>query len=132
MANLAEQDGLPALDEVLHSHLLQESERARGRIGPVTAGYYVFAHAMIRAVVYAEAGEARRSIFHRRALEALREDAAPAAVLAYQALAAGLAEPAFHWSLAAADEAMRVVAVRDAIILLRAGTVSDGRAVAWA
>ncbi len=113
VADLAEQDGLPALDEALHSHLLQESEREGG---PMTAGRYVFAHAMIRAVVYAEAGEARRSIFHRRALEALQEAAAaPAAVLAYHALAAGLAEPAFRWSLAAGDEAMRVVAVRDAI-----------------
>jgi hypothetical protein len=66
-------------------------------------------------VVYAEAGEARRSIFHRRAVQVLQAAAAPAAVLAYHALAAGLAEPAFRWSLAAGDEAMRVVAVRDAI-----------------
>jgi hypothetical protein len=40
----------------------------------------------------------------------------PAAELAYHALAAGLAEPAFHWSLAAGDESMRVAAVRDAIV----------------
>jgi predicted ATPase len=113
VADLAEQDGLAALDEVLHSHLLHESEREGGR---VTDERYVFAHTKIRAVVYAEAGEARRSIFHRRALEALQA-AAPAAVLAYHALAAGLAEPAFRWSLAAGDEAMRVVAVRDAIAL---------------
>ncbi len=112
VADLAEQDGLPALDEVLHSGLLLETERQGG---PMTDGRYVFAHAKIRAVVYAEAGEARRSIFHRRALEALQAAAAPAAVLAYHALAAGLAEAAFHWSLAAGDEAMRVVAVRGAI-----------------
>ena len=112
VADLAEQDGLPALDEVLHSGLLLETERQGV---PMTAGRYVFVHAKIRAVVYAEAGEARRSIFHRRALEALQAAAAPAAVLAYHALAAGLAEPAFHWSLAAGDEAMRVVAVRSAI-----------------
>lgn len=112
VANLEERDGLPALDEVLHSGLLLESERQGG---PMTAGRYVFAHAKIRAVVYAEAGEARRSIFHRRALEALQAAAAPAAELAYHALAAGLAEPAFHWSLAAGDEAMGVVAVSSAI-----------------
>ncbi len=115
VADLAEQDGLPALDEALHSHLLQESEREGGGRGPMTAGRYVFAHAMIRAVVYAETGEARRRIFHRRALQALQEVAAPAAVLAYHALAAGLAEPAFRWSLVAGDEAMQVVAVRDAL-----------------
>src|SRR6266568_292208 len=112
VADLAERDGLPALDEVLHSGLLLESERQGG---PVTEGRYVFAHAKIRAVVYAEAGEARRSIFHRRALEALQAAAAPAAELAYHALAAGLAEPAFRWSLAAGEEAMRVVAVSSAI-----------------
>ncbi len=112
VAGLTEQDGLPALDEVLHSHLLHESERDEER---GTDGRYVFTHTKIRAIVYAEAGEARRSIFHRRALEALQAVAAPAAVLAYHALAAGLAEPAFHWSLAAGNEAMRVIAVRDAI-----------------
>ncbi|HEY0753074.1 MAG TPA: AAA family ATPase [Ktedonobacteraceae bacterium] len=115
VANLAEQDELPALDEVLDSHLLQESEHEGWTIGHLPAVYYVFAHAMIRAVVYAEAGEARRSIFHRRALEVLQATAAPAAELAYHALATGQAEPAFRWSLAAGDEAMRVVAVRDAI-----------------
>src|SRR6266704_2591763 len=112
VADLADRDGLPALDEVLHSGLLLESERQGG---PMTEGRYVFAHAKIRAVVYAEAGEARRSIFHRRALEALQAAAAPAAELAYHALAAGLAEPAFRWSLAAGEEAMRVVAVSSAI-----------------
>jgi predicted ATPase len=112
VADLAERDGLPALDEVLHSGLLLESER---RGGPMTDGRYVFAHAKIRAVVYAEAGEARRSIFHRRALEALQAAAAPAAELAYHALAAGLAEQAFRFSVAAGDEAMRVVAVSSAI-----------------
>jgi predicted ATPase len=112
VADLEERDGLLALDEVLHSGLLLESERQGG---PMTAGRYVFAHAKIRAVIYAEAGEARRSIFHRRALEALQAAAAPSAELAYHALAAGLAEPAFHWNLAAGDEAMRVVAVNSAI-----------------
>jgi len=114
VADLTEQDGLPALDEALHSHLLQEQEREGGRVAD---GRYVFAHTKIRAVVYAEAGEARRSIFHRRAVKVMQEAAAPPAVLAYHALAAGLAEPAFRFSLAAGDEAMRVVAVRDAITL---------------
>ncbi len=114
VADLTEQDGLSALDEVLHSHLLHEHELER-QSRPMTDGRYVFAHAKIRAVVYGEAGEARRSIFHRRALAVLQAAAAPAAVLAYHALAAGLVEPAFRWNLAAGDEAMRLVAVRDAI-----------------
>jgi DNA-binding SARP family transcriptional activator len=112
VAALTEQDGLPALDEILHSHLLYESERVGDHM---VDGRYVFAHAKIRAVVYAEAGEARRSIFHRRTVQALQETAAPPARLAYHALAAGLVEPALRFSVAAGDEAMRVVAVRDAI-----------------
>jgi predicted ATPase len=115
VAGFSERDGLPALDEVLHSGLLNESELEGDESGRMTPGRYVFAHAKIRAVVSAEAGEARRTIFHRRALEALQAAAAPAAELAYHARASGLAEPAFHWSLAAGDEAMRVAAVRDAI-----------------
>ena len=115
VAELAEQDGLPALDEVLHSGLLQESAHEEEEAAGMVPGRYVFAHAQIRAVVSAEAGEARRAIFHRRALHALQTAAAPAAELAYHARAAGLVEPAFHWSLAAGDEALRVVAVRDAI-----------------
>src|SRR6185503_19609581 len=115
VADLAEQDGLPALDMVLHSGLLQEFEPEEGGAEHLAPGRYVFAHAQIRAVVSAEAGEARRSIFHRRALQALQATSAPAAELAYHARAAGLAEPAFHWSLAAGDEALRVAAVRNAI-----------------
>src|SRR5579863_8477089 len=115
VSDLTEQNALPALDEVLHSGLLLESEREGGGRGRMAAGRYVFAHQKIRAVVYAEAGEARRYIFHRRALEILQAVAAPPAELAHHALAAGLAEAAFHWSLAAGDEAMRVLAVRDAL-----------------
>ncbi len=70
---------------------------------------------MIEARVFpAEAGEGRRRIFHRRALQALQA-AASAAELAYHALSGGLAEPAFHWSLLAGDEALREFAVRDAL-----------------
>src|SRR5438874_905328 len=110
VADLSEEDGLPALDEILHSGLLYESESEGG---PMAAGYYVFAHQKIRAVVYAEAGEARRSIFHRRAFQTLQASAAPASELAYHARSAGLTEPALHWRLVAADEGRRVLAVRD-------------------
>jgi predicted ATPase len=112
VANLAEHDGLSALDEALHSYLLHEVEHEDGRM---TNRHYVFAHPKIRAVIYAEAGEARRSIFHRCALKTLQATTAPAAVLAYHALAAGLVEQAFRWSIAAGDEAMQVLAMRDAI-----------------
>lgn len=115
VADLTEHDGLLALDEVLHSGLLHESEHEGWARPSLTPGRYVFAHAKIRAVLSVEAGDARRTLFHRRALETLQAVAAPAAELAYHALEARLAGPAFHWILAAGDEAMRVAAVRDAI-----------------
>jgi predicted ATPase len=77
VADFEEEVGLAALDEVLHSGLLYESERGGEGRGRMTGGHYVFAHAMICAVVYAEAGEARRSIFHHRAVQTLQEAAAP-------------------------------------------------------
>src|SRR5262249_4547449 len=70
----------------------------------------------IRDVVYTEAGSTRRRLFHHQALEMLQQASAPAAELAHHALAAGLPEAALHWSIAAGDEAMRLFAVRDALV----------------
>ncbi|MBW3634219.1 MAG: AAA family ATPase, partial [Chloroflexi bacterium] len=111
VARLTENEALPALDTVLRSHLLREIDETEI---PTGEGRYIFAHDKIRDVVYREAGEARRRVFHRRALEVLREAGAPAAELARHALAAGLDEPALQFSVAAGDEAMRLLAVRDA------------------
>ncbi len=110
VADLAEKEALPALDETLRAHLLREIRQD----GPVPSGAYDFSHDKLRDVTYEEASEARRRIFHRRALETLGEDAAPAE-LAHHALVAGLREQALSHSLAAGDEAMRVLAARDAI-----------------
>ena len=61
---LTPQDGLVALDEALHNLLLRESGQQReGREEVV----YHFADDTIREVVYAEAGDARRRVFHHRA-----------------------------------------------------------------
>jgi predicted ATPase len=115
-------EGLPALDELLTSQLLLETDDP--------SRPYRFTHDKIRDVVYTEAGNARRRIFHRRAFEALEaataaypepnrreqpERSRRAAELAHHALNAGLVEPAFRYSVAAGDEAMRLFAVRDAI-----------------
>jgi tetratricopeptide (TPR) repeat protein len=101
---------LRAIDELLRMHLLRETEvNDRRFIGDA----YRFTHDKIREVVYLEAGTARRRIFHRRALDAL--EAAPSAQRARHALAAGLDEPAVRLSLAAGDDAMRLLAGRDAI-----------------
>ena len=111
VAGLAEDEALLATDEVVRRHLLREAGTDNGALG---AGAYLFAHDKIRDVVYAEAGDARRRVFHRRALEAL-EGTAPAAKLAHHALAAGLDEPAVRFGLAAGEEAVRLLAARDAI-----------------
>ena len=61
-------------------------------------------------------GQARRRVLHRRALEVLEEEGgAPAPQLARHALAGGIAEPAFRYSMAAGDQAMEVFAAHDAI-----------------
>src|SRR5689334_5246016 len=70
---------------------------------------------MTREVAYTEVSETRRRLFHRRALTSLEQTAAPAARLAYHALASGLPEAALRHSLAAGDEAMRLSAVRAAV-----------------
>ncbi|MDP8922166.1 MAG: AAA family ATPase [Chloroflexota bacterium] len=111
VARLGEDEALPAADAVVRAHLLREAEADRA--GPAVGAYF-FTHDKIRDVAYAEAGEARRQIFHRRALEAL-DSVAPAAQLVRHALAAGLEEPAVQFSLAAGDEAMRLLAARDAL-----------------
>ncbi len=83
---------------------------------PGTASAYAFANDMLRDVVYTEAGDARRRLFHRRALEILEAAGDSAAVLAHHAQAAGLAQAAFRHSLAAGREALRLSAVSEAIV----------------
>jgi DNA-binding SARP family transcriptional activator/predicted ATPase len=104
VADLTDNQGLSALDEVLMRGLLQETD-----------GRCFFAHDSIHAVAYAEAGEIRRRVLHRRALETLQAAMASPAELAYHALAAGLTDAAARLSIAAGDAAMRLFAARDAI-----------------
>jgi predicted ATPase len=110
ISNVREDLALPALDELISSRLLQEAAQ------PGVASAYAFANNMLRDVVYTEAGDARRRLFHRRALEVLEAARDSAAVLAHHALAAGLAQAAFHHSLAAGREALRLSAVSEAVI----------------
>jgi hypothetical protein len=106
VGGLAENAGLPALDEALTGRLLIESQ---------PGGTYVFTHDKIRDVVYTEAGEARRRIFHRRAFVALEKTGATSADLAYHAHLAALPVQAFQYLLASGDEAIRLFALRDAL-----------------
>lgn len=108
VANLTLDAGLPALDEVLSARLLREVWQ------PGLASVYAFANDMCRDVVYTEAGDARRRLFHRRALDVLEAEHGSPAVLAHHALAAGVAGSAMEHSLAAAQEALRVSAPGEA------------------
>ncbi len=93
VAQLAAQDGLAALDEALQSLLLHESSHRReGRRGVS----YHFAHDKIRQVVYAAAGDARRRVFHGRALTVPGHVDVPTAELASHVLANESAALTFH------------------------------------
>jgi DNA-binding SARP family transcriptional activator/tetratricopeptide (TPR) repeat protein len=113
VAGLDEIQALAALDELLTRQLLLEAEDSSA--APVQEATYNFSHQKLSEVVYSEAGSARRRILHRRALEVLQASGASTAELAYHALNAGLPVEAFHYSLAAGNEAMGLFATRVAI-----------------
>jgi len=112
VSHLNEDLALPALDELISGRILQEAAQIGG------ASTYPFINDMLRDVVYTEAGDARRRLFHQRTLEILKAAAEPPAVLAHHALAAGLAQEAFYNSVAAGREALRLSAVSESIIHL--------------
>jgi DNA-binding SARP family transcriptional activator len=112
ISNLSEDQALPALDELISGRLLLETAQ------PGLISAYGFTNDMLRDVVYTEAGDARRRLFHRRVLEVLEKEGESAAVLAHHALAAGLAQATFHYSLVAGREALHLSAVNEAIVHL--------------
>ncbi|HEX6384396.1 MAG TPA: AAA family ATPase [Anaerolineae bacterium] len=107
VADLSETDALEALEVLLDGRLLAER--------PSDRRPYTLAHDYIREVVYSESREARRRVFHRRALLALEAADAPAAECAFHALAALLDEPAFRYSVAAGHEAFASYATQEAL-----------------
>jgi DNA-binding SARP family transcriptional activator len=126
ISNVAKDLALPALDELISGRLLLEAEQFGD------ASTYPFVNDMLRDVVYTEAGDARRRLFHQRALEVLEAAKESAAVLAHHAQAAGLAKAAFRYSLVAGQEALRLSAVSEAIVhlerarqLVRDGLIPD-------
>jgi DNA-binding SARP family transcriptional activator len=110
VCNLSEDLALPALDELISGRLLLETAQ------PALVSAYTFTNDMLRDVVYTEAGDARRRLFHRRALEVLEKGGESTAVLAHHAISAGLGQAAFHYSLAAGREALHLAAISEAIV----------------
>ncbi|MDB5076672.1 MAG: hypothetical protein JWO42_2851 [Chloroflexi bacterium] len=145
IAAVEEGAGLSALDELRRRRLVVEDaddEPLEGHeplgLGPAMVR---FPHDLVREVVYTEAGDARRRLFHRRAAALLEGTDATSADLAHHALAAGLIELALSYSVAAGDAALCVFAARDAIVYyeraqrLLAGPVARPAAVSaeqWA
>jgi len=111
MTELSEREGLLALDEVRRGGLLREAG-TKERLP--TDQSCAFTHDKIREVVYLEAGETRRRILHRRAVEILHRATASATALAHHARAASLPEAAFRWSVLAGEEAERLFATMQA------------------
>ncbi len=106
VSGIDEQNSLDALDELLSARLVLET---RNETRP-----YNISHERIREVVYARISEARREVFHRRALTALTNAKAPSAEMAHHALSAKEWRLAFQHSLNAGDEAMRLYEVTTA------------------
>jgi DNA-binding SARP family transcriptional activator/tetratricopeptide (TPR) repeat protein len=107
VADLAEEQALQTLEALLKGRLMTESGAARRP--------YTLAHDYIREVVYSESPKARRRIFHRRALLSLEAVRGSAAECAFHAVASLLDEPAFRFSLAAGDEALRSCAFQESL-----------------
>lgn len=104
ISGIDEMTGLDALEELIAKRLLLETNQADQS--------YLIAHDKIRDVMYAETGAARKQVLHRRAVMALQ--GADPARLAYHALAAGMNEEAFQYSLAAGDAALHLFAAAEA------------------
>lgn len=113
VAGSDEIQALSALDELLVRQLLLEIGEASAAPGQDPA--YSFSHQKLREVVYAEAGAARRRILHRRAFAALQVTGGTTAELAHHAQHAGLLPEAIQQSIAAGNEAMRLLAMRVAV-----------------
>jgi DNA-binding SARP family transcriptional activator len=112
ICNLNEDLALAALDELISGRLLLETAQ------PGVISAYTFSNDMLRDVVYTEAGDARRRLFHRRALVVLEKEGESAALLAHHAQAAGLGQATFHYSLVAGREALHLSALSEAIVHL--------------
>lgn len=105
MSGIDEMTGLDAVEELVAKRLLLDTSQPDRP--------YLIAHDKIRDVIQAEISAARKQVLHRRAVATLQ--GTEPARLAYHALAAGMSEEAFHYSLAAGDAALHLFAVREAV-----------------
>ncbi len=108
VAEQSEQEVLAVLDGACRARILVEA----GQL-------YYFVHDVIREVVEADAGSARRMALHRRVVRALESDArnpeTNVDLLAYHSRQAGDVPKALRYTQLAGDRAARMSAYRDAV-----------------
>jgi hypothetical protein len=129
VAAVEERSGEQALDQLVRGKLLREV--------PET-GEYSVDHTLVREVLYAGLGVARRRRLHRRALAVLAAEGAPQTELQRHAQAAGLVAPVPHGTVLAGDATPVLPAATTAAIgdtpagLASAGAMAAGTLVAQA
>lgn len=107
VSGLSEELSLSGLEKAIKHRLLIETHTKRLP--------YSFSHDKIREIAYTQASEARRQIYHRRALGVLVQTGASASELAFHAFAANQMTQAFRYYLVAGDDALRTYALPDAL-----------------
>jgi DNA-binding SARP family transcriptional activator len=118
----------------LMAHLLEQSEAAlavqaerlcaRGFLRPRRPDYYEFGHDLMRRAAYEALSEPRRRLLHRQMAEALLAEAdrrVPAAGVATHYAASDRPWLALEHTLAAADQAARLVAYDEAVAWCQKG-----------
>ncbi|MBI2321924.1 MAG: hypothetical protein HYU88_07495 [Chloroflexi bacterium] len=101
-----EEQTVAALEELLQAHLLVEAP----------GGSYRFSHEKIRGVAYADLAEARRTLLHRRAGEALAARHAAPDLLAYHFARGKAWRRAHQYAVVAAERAVEAHANREATV----------------
>ncbi|MBI5876403.1 MAG: AAA family ATPase [Chloroflexi bacterium] len=113
-AGLSEAAVLDAVDELRSAHLIGEAHDADGRAS------YLFDHSLTMEVAYAEVGEARHRLLHRRVAEAIeqvhrQQPDAVAGLLAWHYAEGGEPERAAPHAFRAGQLAARLPAWKEAI-----------------
>lgn len=106
---LAVEDSVEALDELLQSGLLIESESGKGK----------FRHALLREAILEEIPWTHKRILHQRFSKTLVNQNSPSDVVAHHLLGAGEREAARAVFLESADRAYEIGAFGDSLVLYR-------------
>ncbi|GHO94462.1 hypothetical protein KSF_045100 [Reticulibacter mediterranei] len=104
LTGLSEQEGLEALDELVHEQFLVSEMNT----------IYHFTHESIGYILYSHMDSEQQLLLHQRIVALLQQEKAAPALLTKHAIAGKLYEQAFYAAMAAGDEAERLLASQDA------------------